>query len=183
MTSCLSALKLEVYNAVSSPRIVTMANQVLTINVTENVSSHISSVLFSSLRSFLLMNTVVLLGSFRNRCLTCDHKQNESSSRHVDSTKLGHSFTFWSMSTKQWLEEFFTFQGQILVNGAAVLEAAVEAKNGRLYVLDRVLIPASIEPVLPHRCDSTETSIIKVRLEVDVICNWLWIKYYFSFVK
>ncbi|XP_026218248.1 stabilin-2 isoform X2 [Anabas testudineus] len=78
---------LEVYNAVSSPRIVTMANQVLTINVTEN--------------------------------------------------------------------------GQILVNGAAVLEAAVEAKNGRLYVLDRVLIPASIEPVLPHRCDSTETSIIK----------------------
>uniref|UniRef100_A0A3Q1H6M0 Uncharacterized protein n=1 Tax=Anabas testudineus TaxID=64144 RepID=A0A3Q1H6M0_ANATE len=62
---------------------------------------------------------------------------------------------------------FFTFQGQILVNGAAVLEAAVEAKNGRLYVLDRVLIPASIEPVLPHRCDSTETSIIKVRLEVD----------------
>lgn len=31
-------LKLEVYNAVSSPRIVTMANQVLTVNVTENVS-------------------------------------------------------------------------------------------------------------------------------------------------
>ncbi|XP_040886255.1 stabilin-2 isoform X2 [Toxotes jaculatrix] len=78
---------LEVYNAASSPRIVTMANQVLTINVTEN--------------------------------------------------------------------------GQILVNGAAVLEAAVEAKNGRLYVLDAVLTPASIEPVLPHRCDVTETKIIK----------------------
>lgn len=34
---CVS-VKLEVYNAVSSPRIVTMANQVLTISVTENVS-------------------------------------------------------------------------------------------------------------------------------------------------
>ncbi|XP_039999160.1 stabilin-2 isoform X2 [Xiphias gladius] len=78
---------LEVYFAVSSPRIVTMANQVLTINVTEN--------------------------------------------------------------------------GQILVNGAAVLEAAVEAKNGRLYVLDGILTPSSIEPLLPHRCDVSETKTIK----------------------
>ncbi|XP_067346973.1 stabilin-2 isoform X2 [Channa argus] len=81
------SITLDVYNAVSSPRLVTMANQVLSINVTEN--------------------------------------------------------------------------GQILVNGAAVLEAAVEAKNGRLYVVDRVLIPPSIEPVLPHRCDKTESQIIK----------------------
>ncbi|XP_047192294.1 stabilin-2 isoform X2 [Scophthalmus maximus] len=78
---------LEVYNAVSSPTLVTMANQVLTINVTEN--------------------------------------------------------------------------GQILVNGAAVLEAAVEAKNGRLYVLDGVLTPPSIQPVLPHRCDITETKTVR----------------------
>ncbi|XP_054481008.1 stabilin-2 [Anoplopoma fimbria] len=78
---------LDVFSAVSSPRIVTMANQVLTINVTKN--------------------------------------------------------------------------GQLLVNGATVLEAAVEAKNGRLYVLDGVLTPPSIEPVLPHRCDVTETKIIK----------------------
>ncbi|KAF1394437.1 hypothetical protein PFLUV_G00000290 [Perca fluviatilis] len=78
---------LEVFNAVSGPRLVTMANQVLTINVTEN--------------------------------------------------------------------------GQILVNGAAVLEAAVEAKNGRLYVVDGVLTPPSILPVLPHRCDVTENKIIK----------------------
>ncbi|XP_041636350.1 stabilin-2 isoform X2 [Cheilinus undulatus] len=79
--------ELEVFNAVSSPRIVTMANQVLNINVTEN--------------------------------------------------------------------------GRILVNDAAVIEAAVEAKNGRMYVLDGVLIPPSIEPVLPHRCDITETKVIK----------------------
>ncbi|XP_074554721.1 stabilin-2 [Halichoeres trimaculatus] len=78
---------LEVFNAVSSPRITTMANQVLSINVTEN--------------------------------------------------------------------------GQIFVDSAAVLEADVEAKNGRLYVIDQVLTPLSIQPVLPHRCDINETKIIK----------------------
>uniref|UniRef100_A0A667ZJM3 Stabilin 2 n=1 Tax=Myripristis murdjan TaxID=586833 RepID=A0A667ZJM3_9TELE len=83
---------LEVYNVVSSPRVVTRANQVLSFNVTEN--------------------------------------------------------------------------GQILVNGMAVLEADVEAKNGRLYSVDGVLIPSSIEPVLPHRCDTTETKIVKVRSQM-----------------
>ncbi|XP_017292654.2 stabilin-2, partial [Kryptolebias marmoratus] len=77
------SVELEVYNAVSRPTIVTLANQVLTINVTEN--------------------------------------------------------------------------GQILVNNMAVLETAVAAKNGRLYVMDGVLTPPSIQPVLPHRCDITET--------------------------
>ncbi|XP_030006737.1 stabilin-2 isoform X2 [Sphaeramia orbicularis] len=80
------SISLEVFNAVSSPSIVTMANQALTINVTEN--------------------------------------------------------------------------GQIQVNDAAVLEAAVEGRNGRLYVLDGVLIPPSIEPILPHRCDVTENKVI-----------------------
>ncbi|XP_015254887.1 PREDICTED: stabilin-2 [Cyprinodon variegatus] len=78
---------LEVYNIVSSPTFVTMANQVLVVNVTE--------------------------------------------------------------------------KGQILVNGAAVVEAAVEARNGRLYVMDRVLTPPSIEPLLPHRCDITENNTVK----------------------
>lgn len=78
---------LEMYNAVSGPRLGTMANQQLTINVTET--------------------------------------------------------------------------GQMLVNGAEVLEAAVEAKNGRLYILDGVLIPASIEPILPHRCNVTESRIVR----------------------
>ena len=50
-----------------------------------------------------------------------------------------------------------------MVDGVAVLEAAVEAKNGRLYVVDGVLTPPSIKPVLPHRCDITDTQIIKVR--------------------
>ncbi|XP_034005716.1 stabilin-2 [Trematomus bernacchii] len=54
-----------------------------------------------------------------------------------------------------------TNNGQILVDGAAVLEAAVEGKNGRLYVLEGVLMPASIRPVLPHRCDLNETRATK----------------------
>lgn len=49
-------LKLEVYNAVSSPRIMTMANQVLTINVTENVSVDVKNVfvLFSGVLSSVI---------------------------------------------------------------------------------------------------------------------------------
>ncbi|XP_065807292.1 stabilin-2 isoform X1 [Labrus bergylta] len=78
---------LEVFNAVSSPRIVTMANHVLSINVTEN--------------------------------------------------------------------------GQIFVDDAPVLEAAVEAKNGRLYVIDGVLTPSTIQPVLPHRCDINKTKLFR----------------------
>lgn len=56
----------------------------------------------------------------------------------------------------------FFYQGQILVDGKAVLEAAVETKNGLLYVVDGVLTPSSIVPVLPHRCDISETKIVKV---------------------
>ncbi|XP_037552034.1 stabilin-2 [Nematolebias whitei] len=77
------SVQMEVYNIVSRPSIVTMANQALTVNVTEN--------------------------------------------------------------------------GQILIDDVAVLETAVTAKNGNLYVMDGVLTPSSIEPVLPHRCDLPET--------------------------
>lgn len=53
-----------------------------------------------------------------------------------------------------------------------VLEAAVEAKNGRMYVLDGVLTPPSIVPVLPHRCDITETKTVKVRS--SSLCRLRW---------
>lgn len=59
-------------------------------------------------------------------------------------------------------------QGQIFIGGAAVLEAAVEAKNGRLYIIDGVLTPPSIVPVLPHRCDLTETKVLKVSILLSV---------------
>lgn len=83
---------------------------------------------------------------------------------------------FSTLST--WAQDFCPvlislFQGQILVNGAAVLEAAVEAKNGRLYVMDGVLTPPSIEPVLPSRCDITETKIIMVSLTSNNMIDWL----------
>ncbi|XP_017567677.1 stabilin-2 isoform X2 [Pygocentrus nattereri] len=61
----------------------------------------------------------------------------------------------------QVLEFNVTTAGQILINGIAVVEADVEAKNGRLYSLDGVLIPQSIEPILPHRCDTTDKYIYK----------------------
>ncbi|XP_067855433.1 stabilin-2-like isoform X2 [Heptranchias perlo] len=45
--------------------------------------------------------------------------------------------------------------GQILLGGqgAAVEEADILGKNGRIYSLDGVLVPPSILPILPHRCD------------------------------
>ncbi|KAM3927008.1 stabilin-2 [Leptodactylus fuscus] len=52
-----------------------------------------------------------------------------------------------------------TSNGQILVNGEEVEEADVAAKNGRIYTLDGVLIPPSILPILPHRCDETRYEI------------------------
>uniref|UniRef100_A0A8C1QGI3 Stabilin 2 n=1 Tax=Cyprinus carpio TaxID=7962 RepID=A0A8C1QGI3_CYPCA len=59
--------------------------------------------------------------------------------------------------------------GQILVNGESVLELDVEAKNGRLHSLEGILIPPSIEPIIPHRCDIKETNIYKV-IKLAIIC-------------
>lgn len=50
------------------------------------------------------------------------------------------------------------------MSGVPVLEAAVEAKNGRVYVLDGVLTPPSILPLLPHRCGSTDSKVVQVRV-------------------
>lgn len=55
-------------------------------------------------------------------------------------------------------------KGQILVNGEEVEEADVAAKNGRIYTLDGVLIPPSILPILPHRCDENTYKIILVSI-------------------
>ncbi|KAM9705237.1 stabilin-2-like [Menidia menidia] len=71
------------------------------------------------------------------------------------------SSTRFSTMANQVLDINRTENGQILVGGAAVLEAAVEAKNGRLYVMDGVLTPPTIEPVMPSRCDTTKTRTIQ----------------------
>uniref|UniRef100_A0A8C2PQW4 Stabilin 2 n=1 Tax=Cyprinus carpio TaxID=7962 RepID=A0A8C2PQW4_CYPCA len=62
-----------------------------------------------------------------------------------------------------------TNAGQILVNGESVLELDVEAKNGRLHSLEGLLIPPSIEPIIPHRCDIKETNVFKVS-PISIIC-------------
>lgn len=56
-----------------------------------------------------------------------------------------------------------SFQGQILANDVAMEEIEVTARNGRIYTLTGVLIPPSIVPILPHRCDETKREIKLVR--------------------
>lgn len=56
-----------------------------------------------------------------------------------------------------------SFQGQILANDVAMQEMEVVAKNGRIYTLTGVLIPPSIVPILPHRCDETKREMKLVR--------------------
>lgn len=41
-------------------------------------------------------------------------------------------------------------------------ETDIVAKNGRVYTLTGVLIPPTIVPILPHRCDETRSQITKV---------------------
>ncbi|KAH0616983.1 hypothetical protein JD844_028519 [Phrynosoma platyrhinos] len=50
-------------------------------------------------------------------------------------------------------------QGQILANGVPIEETDITAKNGRIYTLSDILIPPSIIPILPQRCDEEKTEI------------------------
>ncbi|XP_059742124.1 stabilin-2 isoform X1 [Bos taurus] len=64
-----------------------------------------------------------------------------------------------------------TNNGQILANGVALEEMEVAAKNGRIYTLTGVLIPPSIIPILPHRCDETKR---EMRLGTCVSCSLVY---------
>lgn len=67
-----------------------------------------------------------------------------------------------------------TNNGQILADDVAMEELEVAAKNGHIYTLTGVLIPPSITPILPHRCDEVET---KIKLGTCVSCSLLhWSK-------
>ncbi|XP_051746711.1 stabilin-2 isoform X3 [Ctenopharyngodon idella] len=83
----------------------------------------------------------------------------------VSSSQLSASFIVSNPRAVTMAHQVLTFNvttaGQILVNGESVLELDVEAKNGRLHSLEGLLIPPSIEPILPHRCDTKETNIYK----------------------
>uniref|UniRef100_A0A8C9EHP5 Stabilin 2 n=1 Tax=Pavo cristatus TaxID=9049 RepID=A0A8C9EHP5_PAVCR len=50
-------------------------------------------------------------------------------------------------------------QGQVLVSGEEMEETDIVAKNGRIFTLAGVLIPPTIVPILPHRCDETKSQI------------------------
>lgn len=54
-------------------------------------------------------------------------------------------------------------QGQILANDVAVEDTEVIAQNGRIYTLSGVLVPPSIMPILPHRCDESKREMKLVR--------------------
>ncbi|XP_062863681.1 stabilin-2 [Trichomycterus rosablanca] len=81
----------------------------------------------------------------------------------VASAQLKASYIVSSPQTISMANQVLSFNvtatGQILVSGVAVAEADVEANNGRLYSLEGILVPASIEPILPHRCDTVENNI------------------------
>uniref|UniRef100_A0A8D2C6E8 Stabilin-2 n=1 Tax=Sus scrofa TaxID=9823 RepID=A0A8D2C6E8_PIG len=64
-----------------------------------------------------------------------------------------------------------TDNGQILANGVAMEETEVAAKNGRIYTLTGVLIPPSITPVLPHRCDEMKR---EMKLGTCVSCSLVY---------
>ncbi|XP_035959404.2 stabilin-2 [Halichoerus grypus] len=64
-----------------------------------------------------------------------------------------------------------TNNGQILANDVAMEETEVIAKNGRIYTLTGVLIPPSIVPILPHRCDESKR---EMRLGTCVSCSLVY---------
>uniref|UniRef100_A0A8C6W213 Stabilin-2 n=1 Tax=Nannospalax galili TaxID=1026970 RepID=A0A8C6W213_NANGA len=64
-----------------------------------------------------------------------------------------------------------TNNGQILANNAAMEEIEVAAKNGQIYTLTGVLIPPSIVPILPHRCDETRR---EMKLGTCVSCSLVY---------
>ncbi|POI35713.1 hypothetical protein CIB84_000535 [Bambusicola thoracicus] len=58
---------------------------------------------------------------------------------------------------KQFLYFNTTSTGQVLVSGEEMEETDIVAKNGRIFTLAGVLIPPTIVPILPHRCDVTKS--------------------------
>uniref|UniRef100_A0A8C0BRM7 Stabilin 2 n=1 Tax=Buteo japonicus TaxID=224669 RepID=A0A8C0BRM7_9AVES len=62
-------------------------------------------------------------------------------------------------TAKQFIYFNRTSTGQVLVSGEEMEETDIVAKNGRIYTLAGVLIPPTIVPILPHRCDETRSQV------------------------
>uniref|UniRef100_A0A672UR09 Stabilin 2 n=1 Tax=Strigops habroptila TaxID=2489341 RepID=A0A672UR09_STRHB len=58
----------------------------------------------------------------------------------------------------------------ILVSGEEMEETDIVAKNGRIYTLAGVLIPPTIVPILPHRCDETRKLILPRNTNASTLC-------------
>lgn len=56
-------------------------------------------------------------------------------------------------------------QGQILLGDKGVVLGSgnIMASNGIIHMVEGLLVPPSILPILPHRCDTTLSSILMVR--------------------
>lgn len=86
----------------------------------------------------------------------------------TDDVRERHSIIeiFWHLNVFLPLRDlcFLFFQGRILLGEKeAPLETKdIIASNGVIHLIDGVLVPSSIVPILPHRCDANESKIIQV---------------------
>ncbi|XP_038544387.1 stabilin-2 isoform X2 [Canis lupus familiaris] len=71
----------------------------------------------------------------------------------------------------QFIQFNTTSNGQILANDVAVEDTEVIAQNGRIYTLSGVLVPPSIMPILPHRCDESKR---EMKLGTCVSCSLVY---------
>lgn len=60
----------------------------------------------------------------------------------------------------------FPLQGAILLGekGIHLVSTNIVASNGIIHMIDGLLYPPSILPILPHRCDVIESKIILVSI-------------------
>ncbi|MEJ1277143.1 hypothetical protein NN561_008056 [Cricetulus griseus] len=77
----------------------------------------------------------------------------------MSTEQMNDTDTFYTLTGKSG-EIFNRDKGQILANDVAVQETGIVAKNGRIYTLAGVLVPPSIIPIIPHRCDETKKEMI-----------------------
>ncbi|GAB0176919.1 stabilin-2 [Grus japonensis] len=73
---------------------------------------------------------------------------------------------------KQFIYFNRTCTGQVLVSGEEIEETDIVAKNGRIYTLAGVLIPPTIVPILPHRCDETRSQVAMATCQFESSHGW-----------
>ncbi|XP_005374632.1 PREDICTED: stabilin-2 isoform X2 [Chinchilla lanigera] len=81
----------------------------------------------------------------------------------VPSTQLEVAILITKLETRTMANQIIQFNvtdnGRILANNVTIEDIEVTAKNGQIYTLAGVLIPPSIVPILPHRCDEMKSEM------------------------